>query len=164
MQSLIRTATAAIAAALLSFVPARQGFGQEAVRVVTLDEAIEQALSNDPAAVAASGSEVASRAQLRQAWASYLPSLTLNSSYGNSSNQRFDQATGRLVSESYTAQITAAYDIFTGGRRILQQRAARAEVSASVAEHRAQRFQTSLNTERSFYAAAAGDELVTAAA
>jgi outer membrane protein TolC len=150
-------------AALLSIACAVGSAAQEPARVVTLDEAIEQALSNDPAAVAAGGAVTASRAQLRQSWASYLPTLTLNSSYGNSSNQRFDQATGRLVSESYTAQITAGYDIFTGGRRLLQQRAARAEVAASSAENRAQRFQTILNTERTFYAAAAGDELVLAA-
>lgn len=137
--------------------------GQAPGRVVTLNEAIELALSSDPAAVAAAGAETSSRAQLRQAWGSFLPSLTLNSSYGNSSNQRFDQATGRLVSESYTAQITAGYDLFTGGRRLLQQRAARADVTASAAEYRAQRFETILNTERTFYAAAAGDELVTAA-
>lgn len=163
MQVSRETVTVALAAALLSIACASGAEAQEAVRVVTLDEAIEQALGTDPAAVAASGAEVSSRAQLRQAWASYLPTVTLNSSYGNSSNQRFDQATGRLVSESYTAQITAGYDLFTGGRRILQQRAARAEVAASSAEHRAQRFQTILNTERTFYAAAAGDELVMAA-
>ncbi|HEX6068586.1 MAG TPA: TolC family protein [Longimicrobiaceae bacterium] len=163
MQVLNRTISVAPVAALLLIACAAGVRAQEPMRVVTLEEAIEQALGTDPAAVAASGAEVASRAQLRQAWASYFPTLTLNSSYGNSSNQRFDQATGRLVSESYTAQITAGYDIFTGGRRVLQQRAARAEVVASSAEHRAQRFQTILNTERTFYAAAAGDELVMAA-
>jgi outer membrane protein TolC len=136
---------------------------QEPIRVVTLDEAVELALGSDPAAIAAAGAEVSSRAQLRQAWASYLPTVTLNSSYDNSSNQRIDQATGRLVSESYTAQITAGYDLFTGGRRLLQQRATRAEVQASSAEFRSQRFQTILNTGRTFYAAAAGDELVVAA-
>src|SRR5690606_10661069 len=57
----------------------------------------------------------------------------------------------------------AGYDLFTGGRRLLQQRAARAGVTASAAEHRAQRFETILTTGRTFYAAAAGDELVTAA-
>lgn len=163
MQVSNRTISVAPVAALLLIACAAGVRAQEPMTVVTLEEAIEQALGTDPAAVAAGGAEVASRAQLRQAWASYFPTVTLNSSYGNSSNQRFDQATGRLVSESYTAQITAGYDIFTGGRRVLQQRAARAEVVASSAEHRAQRFQTILNTERTFYAAAAGDELVMAA-
>ena len=152
----IRSLVASAAAAtVLIGVAGTSLAGQTPLRVVSLDEAIEQALGSDPAAVAAAGAETASRAQLRQAWGSYFPTLTLNSSYGNSSNQRFDQATGRLVSESYTAQITAGYDLFTGGRRILQQRAARAEVTASAAEHRAQRFQPILNTERTFYAAAA---------
>ena len=157
------TAAILLAAAGLSAAGARELGGQESLRVVTLDEAIEQALNSDPAAVAAAGAETSARAQLRQAWGSYLPTITLNSSYGNSSNQRFDQATGRLVSESYTAQITAGYDIFTGGRRVLQQRAARAQAAASSAEYRAQRFETILTTGRTFYAAAAGDELVTAA-
>ncbi|HEX6927035.1 MAG TPA: TolC family protein [Longimicrobiaceae bacterium] len=163
MMLCIRSTVASATAAAVWAVTASAASAQAPVRVVTLEEAIEQALNNDPAAIAASGAEQASRAELRQAWGSYLPTLTVNSSYGNSSNQRFDQATGRLVSESYTAQITAGYDVFTGGRRLLQQRAARAQSRAASAENRAQRFQTILNTQRTFYAAAAGDELVMAA-
>ena len=155
----IRSTVASLTAAVVMVAGvAVPSLAQEPARVVTLDEAIELALRSDPSAVAAVGAEASSRSQLRQAWAAYLPSISLGSNYGNSSNQRFDQATGRLVSESYSAQVTAGYDIFTGGRRIMQQRAARAELTAATAESRAQRFQTILNTERTFYAAAAGDE------
>lgn len=159
----IRSTVACTAAVVFFAVGGSPSLAQEPARVVTLDEAVELALRADPSAVAAVGAEATSRSQLRQAWAAYLPTVSLGSNYGNSSNQRFDQATGRLVSESYSAQITAGYDLFTGGRRILQQRAARAELTAATAESRAQRFQTILNTERTFYAAAAGDELVGAA-
>ena len=33
----------------------------------------------------------------------WLPLINANTSYANSSNERFDQSTGQLVSESYSA-------------------------------------------------------------
>lgn len=156
-----RLSAAALAAAALAL--AAPLHAQDSLRVVTLQEAVASALQTDPAAVAASTTESTARAELRQARAAWLPSLFLNSAYANSSNQRFDQATGRLVSENYTAQLAAGYDIFTGGRRLAQQRSAHAELGAAAARTRAQRFRTTLETQRNFYAAAAAAELTAAA-
>lgn len=127
---------------------------------VTLEDAIRLALEHDPAAVAAEGNVASAEAGMLEARGAWLPGLNINSAYANSSNQRFDQSTGRLVSESYTAQANASYEIFSGGRRIFQYRTAGARLRAADASYRAQRFQTVLRATESFYAAAATDELV----
>lgn len=130
------------------------------VRAVTLEEAIRLALEHDPAAVAAEGVIASAEADLLEARGSWLPSLTLNSTYGNSSNQRFDQATGQLVSESYTAAASASYEVFGGGRRIFLHRSVGARVRAAEAEYRAQYYQTVLRTTETFYDALAAAEIV----
>jgi outer membrane protein len=83
--------------------------------------------------------------------------------YNNSSNQRFDQATGQLVSQSYTAQLQGGYDLFTGGRRLLTHRAVNAQVAAADAQYASQRFTTVLAATEAFYAAAAATDIVRAA-
>lgn len=128
--------------------------------VVTLEEAVRRALEHDPAAIAAEGVISSAEADRLEARGSWLPSISLNSTYGNSSNQRFDQATGQLVSESYTAAASASYEIFGGGRRFFQNRSVSARVKAAEASYRAQYFQTVLRTTESFYAAAAAKEMV----
>lgn len=129
-------------------------------RTVTLAEAIQLALENDPAAVAADVAVTTAEANLLSTRGSWLPSLTFNSAYGNSSNQRFDQASGQLVSESYSAAVQANYMLFSGGRRLAQNRAAGARLDAAEAGQRAQRFATALRTTELFYSAAAAEELV----
>ncbi|HEX7051272.1 MAG TPA: TolC family protein [Longimicrobiales bacterium] len=128
--------------------------------VVTLEQAVALALENDPAAVAAEAAVSMADAGVLEARGAWLPSITVSSGYANSSNERFDQATGRLVSESYTARAFANYEIFSGGRRFLEQRAAASQLDAADADLRAQRFRTILATTESFYGAAAADELV----
>lgn len=132
-------------------------------RTVTLAEAIRLALENDPAAVAAEAAVATAEANRLATRGAWLPSITFNSSYGNSSNQRFDQASGQLVSESYSAAFQANYTLFSGGRRIAQNRAAGARVEAAEAGYRAQRFSTVLRTTELFYAAAVAEEMVTIA-
>lgn len=132
--------------------------------VVTLEEAIRMALEHAPATVASGATLRTARADLWQARGALLPSVSVNSFYSNSSNERFDQTSGRLVSENYTAQLQATYDIFTGGRRLAQLRAAGAGVDAAAASHRERRFATVLQATETFYAAAAATDLVEVAA
>jgi len=139
------------------------GAAQEGVTVVTLDEAIALALEHDPSYVQADRSAYSARAQLRQAQLSWLPSVNVSSAYGNSSNERFDQTTGRLVSENYSAQLSASYEIFSGGRRFAEQSSASATLRAAEARRSARWFETVLATKRTFYAAAAAAELVESA-
>jgi outer membrane protein len=132
-------------------------------RVLTLEQVVRLALERDPAAVAAEAAISNASADLLQARGSWLPSVFVNSSYANSSNERFDQNSGRLVSESYSAQLQGGYDIFTGGRRLLNQRAANASLDAADAQYASQRFATILRATESFYAAAAATGIVAAA-
>jgi outer membrane protein len=133
---------------------------QNELRVVTLDQAVRLALQHDPAAVAAEVAVSGARAASQVAAAAWLPSLNATSWYTNSSNERFDASSGRLVSESFNTGLAAGYDVFTGGRRGAVQRSARAEFSAATAQERAQTFQTTLNTKVSYYEAQASSALV----
>ena len=153
--------TAAALAAALASVPA--GAQRDTTRVVTLDEAVAAALRADPAAVAAAAGVSDARAQRLQATGAFLPTVTLNGTYGNSSNERFDQATGRLTSESYTAQLQTGLEIFDGGRRFAERRSAGAAIDAAEAGVVEQRFQTALVAKQAYFQAAAATELLSAA-
>jgi outer membrane protein TolC len=98
--------------------------------------------------------------EARGAW---LPSLNANTSYSKSSNTRFDQSTGQLVSENYTAQLGASYDVFTGGRKLANWQSASASLRAAEARERGERYATILETTMVFYEAAADEELLLAA-
>jgi outer membrane protein len=137
--------------------------GAEAQEVVSLEEAVRLALLRDPAAVAATAGVEVALANRMQTRGSLLPSLFVNSGYTNSSNQRFDQATGQLVSESYTAQLSGSYEIFAGGRRLAELRVSGAELLAAESSQRAQRFTTVLQTTRAFYDAVAAREVTAVA-
>lgn len=155
---------AAIAAFCTPLVVA-PAIAQEAdgMRRVSLEEAVRLALERAPAAVAARSAVQSAGADVLEARGAWLPSLSAATSFNNSSNERFDQSTGRLVSESYTAQLQASYELFTGGRRWAERNRALAGLEAAEAEGRAQRFATILATTELFYGAAAADQIVQAA-
>jgi len=139
---------------------ARSTHAQE---TVTLSEAVRLALERSPDAIGARGATRVAQAGVLEARGAWLPSLSANSTYSNSSNERFDQSTGRLVSESYTAQVQAGYDLFTGGRKVASWQAASAGLRAAEARERGQRYDTILDTTIVFYQAAAAEELLVAA-
>lgn len=134
-----------------------------AARTVTLRETLELARAAAPAMIAADGAVDIAEAGRLQARGSLLPSLNANGSFSNSSNERFDQSTGRLVSQNYSAALQAGYDIFTGGRRWAQLRGANADVDAAEADRRAQWFATTLVATQAFYGAAAAEDIVRSA-
>src|SRR3989304_2131910 len=92
-------------------------------RTVTLDEAIRPSILRAPAAADNA------RSDRMVARGSFLPTLTMNTAFANSSNERFDQNTGRLVSESYTAQAQGSYELFAFGRKFANLRSAGAAVA-----------------------------------
>lgn len=159
-----RLVRAVRAAAVLTFFVVGVASAQEpGVPVVTLDEAIRLAMLADPGIAATDAAVTSAGADVLEARGAWVPPLTLNGTYANSSNQRFDQTTGRLVSESYTAQIQTNYELFDGGRRIAQRRRAGAGLRAAEANHRAQEYNTRLATTDAFFRAAAAEELVRSA-
>jgi outer membrane protein len=152
----------AAAAVLGLFVAASAASAQ--TPTVTLEQAIQLSLQRDPLAVQAHSNVDIAAAGRMQAVGSLLPNVSAQSFYTNSSNQRFDQASGQLVSQSYNAQLSGGYDIFTGGRRIAELRSSGAELAAAEAASRAQGFSTILQTTRVFYDAVAAREVAAVSA
>lgn len=128
--------------------------------VVTLREAIDLALVHAPAAVAASVGTDNASAAVRESLGSFLPNVNVGTTYANSSNERFDANTGRLVSQSYSAQTTLNYEVFTFGRRLANRTAAQARLDAAMANEVDQDYAVALATTRIFYGVAAAAELV----
>lgn len=159
----MRAAVGLALMAMLALPPSAAGQGPVAeadAGRITLDEAIRLAQTNDPATVAARSLLRTAEADLLESRGAWLPSLNLTSSYLKSSNTRVDQATGQLVSDSYTAQATASWLLFGGGRRWYEQRASGAYLAAAEAEYVAERFLTALRTTELFYEAAAAGDLL----
>jgi len=164
MNSRFAVRPAALAtAALLAAVNLAAAQQTAAPRSVTLREAIVLAHRNNPVTVGAEGAVEVAEADRLQSMGAFLPSLSVSSSYSNSSNERFDQSTGRLVSTSYTAQTQATYDLFTAGRRFVSYRSARAAVDAADASLREAQYRTALETTTVFFSAAAASEVVVVA-
>ena len=148
------------AAALLVALLAAPASAQETPgRTLTLARAVELAAEHDPLAVAAEVGVARARADLLQARGSLLPSLSANSVFSNSSNERFDQASGTRQSELFTNQLQGSYELFSGGRRWMDNRAAGAQLESARATYRARRFETVLAATETFYAAAAAADL-----
>ncbi|CAN5781488.1 TolC family outer membrane protein [soil metagenome] len=146
--------------ALLIALIAAPASAQTPPRTVTLEQATEMALQNNPVAVTAAEGVTIARAQVLQARGAWLPTLNVSTGFSNSSNERFDQITGERASELYTNQIALGYELFDGGRRIADQRSASAAVVAANATYREQRYAAVLRTTETFYAAAAASELL----
>jgi outer membrane protein TolC len=155
--------TLALAMISVLAAPARSARAQVELESVTREEAVRLALERSPADVGARGDTRVAEAGVMEARGAWFPSLNANSTYANSSNERFDQSSGQLVSESYTAQLQTSYEVFTGGRKLAAWQGASASLRAAEARERGQRFATILETTQVFYEAAAAEELLVAA-
>lgn len=133
---------------------------QEGVRRVTLDEAVDVALHNNPAlARSRTRVEIAEYDRL-DAWGDFLPNVSLGYGYTNASTARLDPTQQSLTRTSYTLQLGASYEIFGGLRRFSGLDAAGESLEAERADFRRQRYQTMLEVKRAFFDAVARAELV----
>jgi len=136
----------------------------DSVPTVTLDEAISRALAIQPAMVQALGTERNAAASSREAWGSFLPSLALGGSSNTNSSNRFNSQTGQIVnvpsSTSYSASLSASFNIFEGFARTATLHAARAAADAAAAGYTSAKFQTILAAKAAYFAALADEELV----
>jgi len=130
---------------------------------ITLDDAVRRAMGRNPQVVGASSNLSVAYADRRQAYGSFLPSINTSGFFNNSSNERFDQSTGRLSSTSYNAQTSGTLQLFSGGRRFAQIRARTAGVEAAGAQYREEEFGAALQVTEIFFGAAAAEELLTVA-
>ncbi|MCY1022586.1 TolC family protein [Pyxidicoccus sp. MSG2] len=121
---------------------------------VTLEEAIARALKTSPQVAQAAGTVTTSEAAERSAFGAYLPSLSANASSSLASSNRLDPETGAVTSgsnDTYSAGLSAGWDVFTGGQRGANSRQAKAQSSAAEAQLTAQQSSAVLDVERSFY-------------
>jgi outer membrane protein len=135
-------------------------------RPISLDEAVRLARRNSPLAVQARGQERTSRAQVRAAYASFLPSVTVGMGQTHNVGTRFDDIRQEFVPSEYTTygnQLFAQVELFDGGRRLFEAKQARENVGAADANATLQDFNVAFNVKQQYYAVLAAREADAAA-
>jgi outer membrane protein len=133
---------------------------QEAVRQVTLEEALGMAERNNPNLEQSAASVDIAGYQELTAWGSFLPNLSLSYQYSDASSGRLDPTGQAITTTSYSAQLRGSVDLFRGFRRFSDLKGARLGVEASEARYREAEFTTSEGVKISYYNAVANRELV----
>jgi len=135
---------------------------------ITLADAIAKAQLAQPSVVAAQGAVSRASAQYRSSWGAFIPSLSVNSSYGTSYSNgpsRVNQITNEIISgesyaQSFSNSASASVDLFTGFRRGANMNSAKATEAAAGAGLVDAEYQTTLSTKQTFFAALAATDLV----
>lgn len=136
-------------------------------RPIRLDEAVRLAEQNAPAAIQARGQLRTSQAQVRSAFASFIPNVSLNASTSRQAGDRFDNS-GQLVpftgkAWQFNHGLALNVDLFDGGQRLFNVRATRAQVNAAASSEVAQRYDIALQVKQQFFAVLAAREAEIAA-
>ncbi len=129
-------------------------------RAVTLEEATEMALRRSPALEQARASVEVAEFDRLGAYGSFLPRLNLGYNYSNASTGRLDPTGQSITRTSWTMQLGASYDLFTGFRRMSDLRSARLGVDAEDARYHQRRYETLFLVKQAFFASVAANELV----
>jgi outer membrane protein TolC len=132
-------------------------------QAVTLDEAIRRALMVNPTMVRARGQVTNAAASKRTAIGNWLPSLSTSSSYSTRGVDPVTTPDGLTYTpsgNSYSAGLSASMTLFSGFRRLAQNRSANADYRSAEASEVAQEFNVILQTKQAFFNAVAADELV----
>ncbi len=159
----MRLAVTLTSLALLSLTPfaaAAQEPGQQPLRRVTLAEAVDVALRNNPALQQSASDMQVARANRTVSYGNFLPNISLGSGYTNSSSARLDATGQAIVQTSYTAQLIASINLFEGLRRFSELDRTKHEVAAEQASYRQSRFETTLFVKTAYYNSVASRELV----
>lgn len=144
-----------MAALLAGPAPAR-----DTIPVVSLAEALAQSLRLDPTYVRAVGQlDDAEWARRAARLVFLLPTVNVNTDYQELSTRQFNIGTGNLATASGRFSIDARYELFTGGRKLANVRAASAELDAAAAGELGQRFATAMLVERDYYDVLVAHEL-----
>ena len=129
---------------------------------ITLVEALQRAARLDPNYVAALGQVDNAGWARRNAFAVFiLPSVTVGVNAQRSNPPGFIIAgdTFLVVKTSWSAQLSARYDLFTGGQKLAELSRSAAALEGAHAGELRQRFATALLTESDYYAVLANTEL-----
>ncbi len=132
----------------------------DSLPTVTLAEALRRATGLDPNYVAAIGQVDNAVWARRSAFSVFiLPSVTLNANIAWLNPQSVNFITFQQVPRQVTAQLTASYDLFTGGQKLAELSRSGAALEGAHAGEVAARFGAALLTESDYYAVLAGGEL-----
>jgi outer membrane protein TolC len=129
---------------------------------ITLREALQRAARLDPNYVAAIGQVDNAVWARRNAFAVFvLPAVTLGlqAQRGNGLSFVFAGDTIFLAKTAWTGQLSARYDLFTGGQKLAELSRSGAELEGARANELRQRFATAILTESDYYAVLANSEL-----
>ncbi|HJU65790.1 MAG TPA: TolC family protein [Gemmatimonadaceae bacterium] len=136
-------------------------------RPITLDEAVAMAQRNAPAAVQARGQIRNAGAGVSAAYSAFIPSFTVNASRSYQGGQASRVENGQVIEAenpwSTNMGLQAQLDLFDGGQRLFDLRAARATANAAEANDIAQRFGVAFQVKQAFYNALAARESESAA-
>jgi outer membrane protein len=136
------------------------GGGGDSLPTVTLGEALRRATGLDPNYIAAVGQVDNAVWARRSAFAVFiLPSVTLSTDIARPNPQSINFITFKPVRTQVTSQVTAQYDLFTGGQKLAELSRSAAVVEASRAGELVARFSSALLTESDYYAVLANQEL-----
>lgn len=134
---------------------------------ITLTEAIRLAQENSVTTVQARGNLRTSSAAVKQSYAAFLPSFSVSARTQRQSGDRFDTQ-GNLVPftgnpTNYSTSLTSSLELFDGGRRFFDIKAAKADVNAADAGEIAARYNVALQVKQQYYNILAARESQSAA-
>jgi outer membrane protein len=135
---------------------------------IDLQRAIELAQSNAPTAVQARGQIRVANAEVRQAYAAFLPNASITAGQTSQTGSRIGPQ-GTIVpftpphSWSYSTGLRASMRLFDGGQRFFQVSQSKADVSSAEANDVAQQFNLALQVKTQYYAILAARESEVAA-
>ncbi len=150
----------------LAFLPAIAGAQQDAARTITLDEAVRLAQQNAPSTIQARNALRSGDAAVKSAISQYIPNINLTGSAAKAGGTTFFQ--GALVPFkgdpwSYAKGYSANLQLFDGGQRWFNYRAAEAGVDAASANEVNARYSIALNVKQQYYQILAARESEAAA-
>ncbi|MDE2678959.1 MAG: TolC family protein [Gemmatimonadota bacterium] len=144
---------AAALAVLAGPITGASAAAQETGQTITLERALEMALINNPQLAQSNASLINAGTTRQRAWGSFLPNVSMSSGSSLSSSQRFDQNTQRIVtgsSTSYSAGLSASYQLFQGGRKFHEMDRTASAYREAEARLHTQRFSVMLQTRTLF--------------
>lgn len=109
---------------------------------MSLEQAVERAMLHSPQLAQTQAGVINAGSTRLRAWGSFLPTVSMSSGASVNSENRFDPATQRTVtgsSDSYSAGVSANYQLFQGGRKYAElgrTRAAELEAEARLLTQR----------------------------
>ncbi|MES2125083.1 MAG: TolC family protein [Gemmatimonadota bacterium] len=133
---------------------------RDTLPMVTLREALQQAVRLDPDYVRALGTLNNAEAARRTALLVFLlPTVTASADYSQLSTKQFNVGTGSAANATGRASLDARYELFTGGRKLADAKRASADLESSAAGELGARFAAALEIERDYYGVLGAREL-----